>query len=97
MRDRRQGLSDADFSRLKAERDSNLASLVDGFCAEHGWDRSEVQFHASGTQGCYCACPDGPCQHQFHGWREFDDGRGGERVCKNCGLGAMSHDMRFMP
>lgn len=93
MTDRRQGLTAADFDRLKAERDASL----DALCAENGWDREKVHFHASGTGGCYCACPDGPCQHEFEGWREFDGGRGGERMCKHCGLGAMSHDMRFMP
>lgn len=97
MRDLRQGLTDADFARLKAERDANLEKEVAAICEEHGWDREKVHFHASGTDGCYCACPDGPCQHEFEGWREFDDGCGGETVCKHCGLGSMSHDMRFMP
>lgn len=32
----------------------------------------------------------GACQHEFKGWREFDDGRGGERVCTKCGMGAMA-------
>lgn len=34
------------------------------------------------------------CQHDFVGWREFEDGRGGERVCKHCGMGAMEHTLR---
>jgi hypothetical protein len=33
------------------------------------------------------------CQHDFRGWRMFDDGRGGERVCTKCGLGAMAHTL----
>ena len=35
-----------------------------------------------------------PCQHDFQGWREFEDGRGGETVCKHCGLGAMAWTLR---
>jgi len=97
MRDRRQGLSDTDFDRLKEERNRQLAAEVSRVCAEHGWDMDKVNFHASGAHGCYCACPDGPCQHEFSEWRDFDDGHGGEMACKHCGLGSMSHDMRFMP
>ncbi|QTH19747.1 hypothetical protein HRJ34_15365 [Rhizorhabdus wittichii] len=33
------------------------------------------------------------CQHDFQGWREFSDGRGGERVCTKCGMGAMAHTL----
>jgi hypothetical protein len=33
------------------------------------------------------------CDHEWAGWREFEDGRGGERVCKKCGLGAMAHSL----
>lgn len=32
--------------------------------------------------------------HDFHGWREFADGRGGETVCSKCGVGAMSWSLR---
>lgn len=31
--------------------------------------------------------------HDFTGWREFDDGLGGEMVCAKCGVGAMEHSM----
>ena len=37
------------------------------------------------------------CEHDFQGWREFDDGRGGEQFCSKCGLGAMSHSLRYLP
>ena len=33
------------------------------------------------------------CEHEWGGWREIDDGRGGEQVCKKCGLGAMAHSL----
>ena len=38
-----------------------------------------------------------PCDHAFGGWREFEDGRGGEQFCQHCGLGAMAWSMRNLP
>ena len=86
-----------DFDALRRARGERLEQIVDEFCEERGWDRSKVLFHASGADGCYCACPDGPCEHEFDGWREFEDGRGGEQVCRKCGMGAMGHSLRFLP
>ena len=34
------------------------------------------------------------CEHDFQGWREHSDGRGGEQVCSKCGLGAMTWSLR---
>lgn len=34
-------------------------------------------------------------KHDWQGWREFDDGGGGETVCARCGMGAMSHSLRY--
>ena len=36
-------------------------------------------------------------RHEFTGWREIDGGRGGEQVCKFCGMGAMEHSLRCGP
>lgn len=33
------------------------------------------------------------CEHHFGGWREFDDGCGGETVCAKCGLGALAYTL----
>ena len=33
------------------------------------------------------------CEHDFQGWRDFPDGRGGETVCVKCGVGAMAATM----
>jgi len=32
-----------------------------------------------------------PCDHDFQGWREFDDSCGGEAVCSKCGIGVMAY------
>jgi hypothetical protein len=37
------------------------------------------------------------CKHDFQGWREFDDGNGGEQVCTKCGMGAMTYSLRYGP
>lgn len=34
-----------------------------------------------------------PCEHDFQGWRDFEDGNGCEQVCTKCGLGAMQHSL----
>ena len=34
------------------------------------------------------------CDHEFKGWRDFEDGSGGEQVCSKCGTGAMSNSLR---
>lgn len=41
--------------------------------------------------------PPNNCQHDFQGWREFEDGLGDERVCTKCGMGAMEHALRNDP
>lgn len=37
------------------------------------------------------------CEHQFAGWRDFEDGRGGEQVCSKCDIGAVSASLRDSP
>lgn len=55
-----------------------------------------------GPEGVYFEPPDifmhitpkaDACDHDFQGWRDFPDGRGGERVCTKCGIGAMAHTL----
>ncbi|BDA85008.1 hypothetical protein Sa4125_25500 [Aureimonas sp. SA4125] len=37
------------------------------------------------------------CKHQWGGWRDFEDGNGGEQFCKLCGMGAMTYSLRTGP
>lgn len=39
-------------------------------------------------------CQDGQ-PHDFKGWKEFEDGRGGTSVCVRCGLTAFEHSLRY--
>lgn len=36
---------------------------------------------------------DNSCKHDFQGWRDFEDGSGGERVCTKCKIGAMTYTL----
>lgn len=94
-------LSEAEFDELKRKRDEAINAMIDNICAEHGWDRSKVSFHASHAGECYCACPEGPCQHVWDGpeWTD-DDGSGASCssvTCSRCGTPAIFHDMRCGP
>lgn len=52
---------------------------------------------AKGPELTICVCGQSheakTCKHDFQGWREFTDGRGGEAVCTKCGMGAMAHSL----
>lgn len=41
-------------------------------------------------------CPT-PGEHDFSGWRDDPDGRGGSVVCVHCGLRAMDADLLWLP
>ncbi len=86
-----------DFAAVRAKSDAALREAVDSVAREWGVSPDTMQVHVSGRGRCYCACPDGPCEHEFAGWRAFDDGLGGEQVCAKCGMGAMSHSLRTGP
>lgn len=56
-------------------------------------DRAECPNKETGFFFHKMESPDA-CAHDFQGWREFEDGRGGERVCTKCGMGAMTYSLR---
>lgn len=91
-----------DFAALRAERDAAIREIVRAAHIELGGDPAEAPTFHSHEYGaaCYCACPDGPCEHEFQGSRNLLDDQGNicgaEQVCARCGMGAMSHDLRCM-
>lgn len=98
-------LTEAEFDELKRKRDQGILDIVREFRKKY-WpdepDSEPVTFHCSDYNAdCYCNCPDGPCQHEFDGWRDLHDDNGhvcgGETVCRRCGMGAMSHSLRTAP
>lgn len=88
-----------DFEALKAKRDAAIQQIAREMWETLGGDPNvPPTFHSRDYAAeCYCACPDGPCQHEWGGWREHDDGLGGEQFCQRCGEGAMSHGIRTCP
>lgn len=93
--------TDAEFDELKRQRDAAIAAMVDAVCAEQGWPRDKAHVHVSGSAQCYCACPDGPCQHLWDGpevtSNDEDQGFWSSASCSRCGAVAMFHDMRCAP
>jgi hypothetical protein len=87
-----------DFEALKRERAEGVKAYLRDICTAFGCapgPGQHVHVYQPGTSDqCYCDCLNGgPCQHEFDGWRVFADGRGGERVCQRCGMGAMGHSV----
>jgi hypothetical protein len=94
-------MANPDFDTLRAKRDAAIAAMAQTAFNQLFPDADSataprvvhLNFGGGSTQ-CYCGCADGgPCEHQFDGWREFEDGLGGEQFCQRCGMGAMPHSM----
>lgn len=91
--------TEEEFAELRRLRDKAITEMVEKTCDRLGWDKGAVFAHASHAGECYCACPDGPCQHTWDG-PEFTDTDGcfvSSATCSRCGAIAMYHDMRVMP
>lgn len=98
--------TDEEFAELARKRDEAVETTVTAICEKYGWDRAGVLTHSSHAGKCYCACPEGPCQHVWDGpdrplgLEEGEDESqacGWSVTCSRCGTDAMSHDMRCMP
>lgn len=88
--------TDAEFEELKRKRDEAIRESVKKVCEKMGVDPAKTAYHTSHTDGCYCACPGGPCQHIWDG-PDFVDDNSTSVTCSRCGAVAMYHDMRVMP
>jgi hypothetical protein len=88
--------TDAEFDELKRKRDESIWAAAARVCVEQGWDPGEAHVHVSGAGACYCACPDGPCQHVWDG-PEYEGENGSSVTCSRCGTPAIYHDMRCGP
>jgi len=90
--------TDAEFEELKRKRDEAILATVKRVCEEQGWDPATVRTHVSGSDHCYCACPDGPCQHIWDGPEHVsEDEHLFSATCSRCGSVAFYHDMRCAP
>lgn len=83
-----------DFEKLRAKRNAAVTKAIQEMWGRLGGSTDEAPVSNFDPNACYCACSTGgPCEHNWSGWREFEDGCGGEQVCSRCGCGAMSHSM----
>ncbi len=91
--------TDAEFEELKRKRDEAMVTVVKELCEQNGWDPKTVRVHGSHAgDKCYCACPDGPCQHIWDGPQyTSEDLCLVSSTCSRCGAVAAFHDMRVGP
>jgi hypothetical protein len=90
--------TDEEFEELKRKRDESVAAHVAAICAERGWDPATASVHVSGAGACYCACPEGPCQHVWDGPDYASEDECCVSItCSRCGTPAVYHDMRCAP
>ncbi len=86
-----------DFEKLRAERNAAVLAEAQKCADDLGASLADCAFNYD-PNACYCACPDGPCEHTWNGpeWRA-PDGCGCSVTCSRCGTTAMSHDIRVLP
>lgn len=88
--------TDSEFDELKRQRAEAMQNLVGKIARKWDVDPSEIRLHDCGTGPCYCACPDGPCQHIWNG-PEYREENMSSVTCSRCGEPAIYHDMRCGP
>jgi hypothetical protein len=91
-------VTDHDFDALRARRNDAVRATVEAVAVKWGVP-ADFLLCSHDDAACYCACPAGPCEHDWTGpEREILDDRdrpcGFERTCARCGAGVMAHDVR---
>jgi hypothetical protein len=69
-----------DFEALRKQRNEELRKVMAAVAEKMGCEPEDLR-HNFDFGACYCNCPQGPCEHDFKGWRAFLNGGGGETVC----------------
>lgn len=86
-----------DFDALRAERNRKRREWEESVRAEGFVPLGQDCAHHL-DDACYCACPEGPCEHKWDGevW-ESEDRCASSATCSRCGTTAMSHSLRTGP
>jgi hypothetical protein len=86
-----------DFNRLRARRNESVRQSMQKLADEFGVPLESMR-STFNPDACYCACPNGPCEHDWNGpeWQS-EDGCAISATCARCGTTAMSHSMRVGP
>ncbi|MGB1560768.1 MAG: hypothetical protein ACPHN2_04640 [Sinimarinibacterium flocculans] len=87
-----------DFEALRAARNAAHLEFLKKLAVELGATDDEPLRSNFDPGACYCACPDGPCEHDWSGpmWTS-DDGCATSTTCARCGCTSMSHSLRTGP
>jgi hypothetical protein len=86
-----------DFDALRADRNARVQASMQKLADEHGIPLQSLRSNFN-PNACYCACPDGPCEHKWDGdWWTSEDGCAQSATCSRCGTTAMSHSLRTGP
>lgn len=80
-----------DFEALRFARNAERAAFVEKMKAE-GWGVASGCMH-NDPNACYCACPEGPCEHDWNG-KPYEAEGCWSTTCSRCGITSMSHSMR---
>ena len=86
-----------DFEALRAARNARVQESMKKLADEHGVPLQSLRSNFN-PNACYCACPDGPCEHDWTGpeWVS-EDQCCVSATCARCGTTAMSHSLRVGP
>lgn len=82
-----------DFEALRAERNAARKEFAERMKAD-GWNVSGCMHNMN--DACYCACPNGPCEHTWDG-PAFEGDNLFSATCSRCGVLSFTHSMRVMP
>lgn len=81
-----------DFAELKRKRDEQSHAEAKAICQQYDWN----YIYVADDNSCYCACPNGPCQHIWDGPRHSGD-PGDCATCSLCGQLEITHDTLAYP
>ena len=86
-----------DFEALRAARNKAVQEHMQKLAEEWGEPVESLRTNFN-PNSCYCACPDGPCEHSWDGpMYESEDGCLSSTTCSRCGMTSFSHSMRVLP
>ena len=89
--------TEAEFDELKRKRAEAMVRVRERIAEKWGVKPEELHIHdCDAGSPCYCACPDGPCQHVWDG-PEYTEENMSSVTCSRCGTPAIYHDMRVGP
>jgi len=89
-------MSEPDFNALRTKRNASVQATMQKIADEEGIPITSLSTNFNPNK-CYCACPDGPCEHKWDGeWYDSQDGLMQSATCSRCGTLAMSHSMGVM-